>query len=63
MGKNFTQEIFVLLFRFRGNYGIIHGVAPFGLVVFSSRYYTEDQRKGATLFCPPKRARQPALPR
>ena len=50
MGKNFTHEVVVLLFRFCGDYGIIHGVAPFWLVGFASRYYTEDRREGATLF-------------
>jgi len=52
----------VLLFRFRGDYGIIHGVAPFWLVGFASRYYTEDRREGATLFHGRSRERQPYLP-
>ena len=62
MGKNSTQKVVVPLFRFRGDYGIIHGVAPFWLVGFASRYYTEDRREGATLFHGRSRERQPSLP-
>ena len=35
MGKKLTQKVVVLLFRPRGDYGIIHGAVPFSLVFFA----------------------------
>ena len=50
MGKHFTHKRCKLCFRFRRNYGIIHGVAPFWVVDFGAGYYTLKSPREGRLF-------------